>query len=32
MFHPMHLHGHTFDVHEPAAGKDTVLVPPLKTV
>jgi len=35
MFHPMHLHGHTFQVvapHAPGARKDTVLVPPLKTV
>jgi FtsP/CotA-like multicopper oxidase with cupredoxin domain len=28
----MHLHGHTFHVHGPAAGKDAVLVPPLETV
>jgi FtsP/CotA-like multicopper oxidase with cupredoxin domain len=35
MFHPMHLHGHTFQVlgpSGPAARKDTVLVPPLQTV
>ena len=35
MFHPMHLHGHTFQVmgpNGPAARKDTVLVPPLATV
>jgi len=35
MFHPMHLHGHTFQVmgaDGPAARKDTVLVPPLATV
>jgi FtsP/CotA-like multicopper oxidase with cupredoxin domain len=35
MFHPMHLHGHTFAVvgpNGPAARKDTVLVPPLRTV
>jgi FtsP/CotA-like multicopper oxidase with cupredoxin domain len=35
MFHPMHLHGHTFQVlapSGPAARKDTVLVPPLATV
>jgi multicopper oxidase len=35
MFHPMHLHGHTFQVigaNGPAARKDTVLVPPLTTV
>jgi len=35
MYHPMHLHGHTFQVlgpNGPAARKDTVLVPPLQTV
>ncbi|MCB0950444.1 MAG: multicopper oxidase family protein [Mycobacterium sp.] len=35
MFHPMHLHGHTFQVHGadgPRARKDTVLVPPQATV
>lgn len=35
MFHPMHLHGHTFQVigaNGPAARKDTVLVPPLATI
>ncbi|WP_135453557.1 multicopper oxidase family protein [Mycobacterium sp. DL99] len=35
MFHPMHLHGHTFQVvgrSGPAARKDTVLVPPKQTV
>jgi len=35
MFHPMHLHGHTFQVVQPAgpgARKDTVLVPPKQTV
>ena len=35
MFHPMHLHGHTFQVVQPGglgARKDTVLVPPLQTV
>ena len=35
MFHPMHLHGHTFQVvgqDGPAARKDTVLVPPKQTV
>ncbi len=35
MFHPMHLHGHTFQVMSngrPLARKDTVLVPPLATV
>ena len=35
MFHPMHLHGHTFQVvgaDGPRARKDTVLVPPKATV
>ncbi len=36
MFHPIHLHGHTFEVQgpdgTPRARKDTVLVPPLRTV
>jgi multicopper oxidase len=35
MFHPMHLHGHTFQVRQPiapGARKDTVLVPPKQTV
>lgn len=35
MFHPMHLHGHTFQVQGndgPRARKDTVLVPPQATV
>lgn len=35
MFHPMHLHGHTFEVRGrdgPRARKDTVLVPPMATV
>ena len=35
MFHPMHLHGHTFQVRQPTgpgARKDTVLVPPKQTV
>ena len=35
MFHPMHLHGHTFQVMGPGgprARKDTVLVAPLQTV
>ncbi|WP_019969559.1 multicopper oxidase family protein [Mycobacterium sp. 141] len=35
MFHPMHLHGHTFQVvgpQGPRARKDTVLVPPGQTV
>jgi FtsP/CotA-like multicopper oxidase with cupredoxin domain len=35
MFHPIHLHGHTFAVvgrNAPRARKDTVLVPPKRTV
>ncbi|MUM15736.1 multicopper oxidase family protein [Mycobacterium sp. CBMA271] len=36
MFHPMHLHGHTFAVRDAKGGhrarKDTVLVAPMKTV
>jgi FtsP/CotA-like multicopper oxidase with cupredoxin domain len=36
MFHPIHLHGHTFEVQgadgAPRARKDTVLVAPLQTV
>ncbi len=35
MFHPIHLHGHTFQVvgrNGPRARKDTVLVPPKQTV
>ncbi len=35
MFHPIHLHGHTFQVvgrDAPGARKDTVLVPPKQTV
>ncbi len=35
MFHPMHLHGHTFEVVHPngrGPRKDTVLVPPKQTV
>lgn len=35
MFHPFHLHGHTFQVmnsNTPKARKDTVLVPPKQTV
>ncbi|MDX1884092.1 multicopper oxidase family protein [Mycolicibacterium sp. 120270] len=35
MFHPIHLHGHTFQVvgrDAPRARKDTVLVPPKQTV
>ena len=32
MFHPMHLHGHTFALREGGARKDTVIVRPMQTV
>ena len=35
MFHPMHLHGHTFQVlgtSDPGPRKDTVIVPPGETI
>jgi FtsP/CotA-like multicopper oxidase with cupredoxin domain len=32
MFHPMHLHGHTFGLVEGGARKDTVIVRPRQTV
>jgi len=32
MFHPMHLHGHTFGLVEGGARKDTVIVRPKQTV
>src|SRR3546814_11338589 len=35
MFHPMHLHGHTFQVlgtSDPGPGKDTVIVRPGETI
>ncbi|WP_406045620.1 multicopper oxidase family protein [Micromonospora sp. NBC_00898] len=32
MFHPMHVHGHTFGVAGGGARKDTVIVPPGRTV
>ena len=35
MFHPMHLHGHTFQVrdgHRPGPRKDTVVVRPMRRV
>ena len=32
MFHPMHLHGHTFGVTEGGARKDTVIVRPMQRV
>ena len=32
MFHPMHVHGHTFGLRETGARKDTVIVRPMQTV
>jgi FtsP/CotA-like multicopper oxidase with cupredoxin domain len=35
LFHPMHLHGHTFQVRDgsrPGARKDTVVVRPMQRV
>ncbi|MEO5853159.1 MAG: multicopper oxidase family protein [Nocardioides sp.] len=32
MFHPMHLHGHTFGLQDGGARKDTVIVRPMQTV
>ncbi|WP_229856897.1 multicopper oxidase family protein [Nocardioides flavus (ex Wang et al. 2016)] len=32
MFHPMHVHGHTFALAEGGARKDTVIVRPMQTV
>ena len=32
MFHPMHLHGHTFGLVRGGARKDTVIVRPMQTV
>jgi len=32
MFHPMHLHGHTFGLVEGGARKDTVIVRPKQTI
>ena len=32
MFHPMHLHGHTFALVRGGARKDTVIVPPMRQV
>lgn len=32
MFHPMHLHGHTFALQHGRARKDTVIVRPMQTV
>lgn len=32
MFHPMHVHGHTFALADGGARKDTVIVRPMRTV
>ena len=32
MFHPMHLHGHTFGLRRGGARKDTVIVGPMRSV
>lgn len=32
MFHPMHLHGHTFGLRDGGARKDTVIVRPMQAV
>lgn len=32
MFHPMHLHGHTFQVAGGGARKDTIIVRPMQQV
>ncbi|MEO5982320.1 MAG: multicopper oxidase family protein [Pedococcus sp.] len=32
MFHPIHLHGHTFGLVRGGARKDTVIVPPMRQV
>lgn len=32
MWHPMHLHGHTFQIGADGARKDTVIVRPKQTV
>ena len=32
MFHPMHLHGHTFAVVDGGARKDTVIVRPMQSL
>jgi multicopper oxidase len=32
MFHPMHLHGHTFSLVDGAARKDTVIVRPMQAL
>jgi len=32
MFHPMHLHGHTFGLIEGGARKDTVIVRPMQSI
>ena len=32
MFHPMHVHGHTFGLRQGGARKDTVMVRPMESV
>ena len=32
MFHPMHVHGHTFAVNANGVRKDTVIVRPMQTI
>jgi FtsP/CotA-like multicopper oxidase with cupredoxin domain len=32
MFHPMHVHGHTFALAGSGVRKDTVIVPPMRTL
>ena len=32
MFHPMHVHGHTFALSGGGARKDTVIVPPMQSL
>jgi FtsP/CotA-like multicopper oxidase with cupredoxin domain len=32
MFHPMHVHGHTFALHGNGVRKDTVIVRPMQSL
>ena len=32
MWHPMHLHGHTFQLADHGARKDTVIIKPRQTI
>lgn len=32
MFHPMHVHGHTFGLRVTGARKDTVIVHPMQSI